>query len=89
MAALLPVESLQDLWNGFNTTRVAFLDLSKMEVLPESGLQAVGPRGCLAGDLHLVPGQFGASSQVRFRIVSQLKTRSNMFYPCFSMQPTR
>ena len=57
-------ETLQELWNGFNLARVAFLDLQKMAVADACGLSAVGPRACLAGDLHLVPGQFGASSQV-------------------------
>lgn len=56
-------ETLQELWNGFNTSRVAYLDLRKMDVAAECGLTAAGPRACLAGDLHLVPGQFGTSSQ--------------------------
>ena len=56
-------ETLQELWNGFNTTRVAYLDLKKMDVAAECGLTAVGPHACLAGDLHLVPGQYGTSSQ--------------------------
>ena len=56
-------ETLQELWNGFNAHRVAYLDLQKMEIAAECGLSAVGPRACLAGDLHLVPGQFGTSSQ--------------------------
>lgn len=63
-AAPADVQSLQDLWNGFNATGVVFLDLAKMELQPESSITSVGPRGCLAGDLHLVPGQMGASSQV-------------------------
>ena len=54
-------ETLQELWNGFNAHRVAFLDLQKMEVAVSCGLTAVGRSACLAGDLHLVPGQFGAS----------------------------
>ena len=56
-------ETLQELWNRFNLARVAFLDLQRMAVADACGLSAVGPRACLAGDLHLVPGQFGASSQ--------------------------
>ncbi len=59
-----PVESLQGLWNRFNNSGLAFLDLAKMEAAPETGVLDAGPRGCLLGDLHLVPGQFGASSQV-------------------------
>ena len=56
-------ETLQELWNGFNAHRVAFLDLQKMEVAESCGLSAVGRSACLAGDLHLVPGQFGTPSQ--------------------------
>jgi len=56
-------ETLQELWNGFNAHRVAYLNLEKMETAAEVGLSAVGPHACLAGDLHLVPGQFGTSSQ--------------------------
>ena len=62
--AMERAETLQELWSGFNTHRVAFLDLQKMEVAEACGLAAVGRRACLAGDLHLVPGQFGAASQV-------------------------
>ncbi len=58
-----PAETLQELWNGFNTSRVAYLDLRKMSVGAECGVTATGPCACLAGDLHLVPGQFGTSSQ--------------------------
>ena len=63
---LIPVEveSLQDLWNGFNNRRMAFLDLSKLVLQHEANISSAGPRACLVGELHLVPGQFGASSQV-------------------------
>ena len=64
-------ETLQELWNGFNLARVAFLDLQKMAVADACGLSEVGPRACLAGDLHLVPGQFGTSSQVSPAFVLQ------------------
>jgi hypothetical protein len=70
LAPPLPdMQSLQDLWSGFNATRVIFLDLNKMELQPETGLMNVGPRGCLAGDMHMVPGQMGASSQVPYVLV--------------------
>ncbi len=68
-------ETLQELWNGFNAHRVAFLDLQKMEVAVSCGLTAVGRSACLAGDLHLVPGQFGASSQA-----SSLPCPAGMLY---------
>jgi hypothetical protein len=58
------VETLQELWAGFNAAKVAYLDLAKVEMQQESGLVNAGPWGCVAGDLHLVPGQLGASSQV-------------------------
>ena len=64
-------ETLQELWNGFNLARVAFLDLQKMAVADACGLSAMGPSACLAGDLHLVPGQFGTSSQVSLALVLQ------------------
>lgn len=65
LVAMERPETLQELWNGFNAQRIAYLDLASMELADSCGLSAVGPRACLAGDLHLVPGQFGASSQVR------------------------
>ena len=77
VAVMERAATLQELWNGFNAHRVAFLDLGKMEVAEPCGLSAVGRCACLAGDLHLVPGQFGAPSQA--------STRSRT--PCCSHAP--
>ncbi len=45
--------------------QVAFLDLERMQLLPQSGLENVGPAACLSGRLQLLRGQFGTMSQVR------------------------
>lgn len=45
--------------------QVAFLDLKRMRVHKETGLEDVGPAACLSGRLQLLRGQFGASSQVQ------------------------
>ena len=77
-------ETLQELWNGFNTHRVAFLDLQKMEVAEPCGLSAVGHCACLAGDLHLVPGQFGAPSQASICSLISCCSHGSPSSPCVS-----
>lgn len=72
------MQSLQDLWKGFNATRVVFLDLKKMELQPETGLINVGPHACLSGDMHIVPGQMGASSQVPIHLQLHFIERKNI-----------
>lgn len=62
-AALKEGASLEDLWRAYQATGTAFLDLQKMTAEPEAGLKDVGPCACLAGDLELLPWQFGSSSQ--------------------------
>ena len=44
--------------------QVAFLDLQRMQLDPDSDLAGAGPASCLAGRLQLVQGQMGAASQV-------------------------
>lgn len=46
--------------------QVAFLDLERMQLLPQSGLRHIGPAACLSGRLQLLRGQFGTMSQVRW-----------------------
>lgn len=48
----------------FMRVQVAFLDLERMQVQPQSGLDNVGPAACLSGRLQVLRGQFGSSSQV-------------------------
>ena len=52
---------MQELLDGYRETGVAYLDLS---YFPTDALTEPGPAACVAGDLNLVPGQFGMPSLV-------------------------
>ncbi len=53
--------AVQELLDGYRETGVAYLDLS---YFPTDALTEPGPAACVAGDLKLVPGQFGMPSLV-------------------------
>ena len=53
--------STQELLHDYSETGVAYLDLS---YYPTDALTDPGPAACVAGELKLVPGQFGMPSQV-------------------------
>ena len=52
---------MQELLDGYRETGVAYLDLS---YFPTDALTEPGPAACVAGELKLVPGQFGMPSLV-------------------------
>ena len=54
--------AVQELLDGYRETEVAYLDLS---YFPTDALTEPGPAACVAGELKLVPGQFGMPSLVR------------------------
>ena len=49
---------------GTCIAQVAFLDLRKADVPAGAGLVSSGPKACLSGQLQLIQGQLGMSSQV-------------------------
>ena len=53
--------AVQELLDGYRETGVAYLDLS---YFPTDALIEPGPAACVAGELKLVPGQFGMPSLV-------------------------
>ena len=53
--------AVQELLDGYKETGVAYLDLS---YFPTDALTEPGPAACVAGELKLVPGQFGMPSLV-------------------------
>ena len=55
----------QELLEGYSETGVAYLDLS---YYPTDALTQAGPAACIAGELKLVPGQFGMPSQVGYMV---------------------
>ncbi len=59
----------QELLEGYSETGVAYLDLS---YYPTDALTQPGPAACIAGELKLVPGQFGMPSQVGCHHSTQL-----------------
>ena len=71
--ALAADASLQDVWEAFRATGVAFLDTQKMSLQPEAGLTDAGPAACLAGELTLAPGQLGAPSQASTSCISTVR----------------
>ncbi len=55
--------------------QVAFLDLRKADVPAGAGLVSTGPKSCMSGQLQLIQGQLGMSSQVdsSIRLIAELK----------------
>ena len=43
---------------------MAYLDLARVRLRPESGLLHVGPGACLAGRLTMLPGMMDVPAQV-------------------------
>ena len=56
------VSSRGGLWKA----QVAFLDLRLADIPAAAGLVSTGPMACLSGQLQLIKGQLGMSSQVCF-----------------------